>query len=853
MKNKSIFLLIILFQYLFFNISLCEEFIFEAKEIEILEKGNLVKATGNVRTVSADGTEIQGKETAYYRENLILKIKDNVIIDDKLNNIKINAEEGIYYKKKEIIKISKNVIVDDKLRNIITKGDEVIYDRNKNTVKISKNVIIDDKLNSIKINAKEIFYNKKHEIISSKGKAFANIKNQYKIESTDLFHNRKQMKIYSDKKTVMEDNLGNIFELGGFNFDIKKELLNAKKIVLFDNKNNKYFMENSLIDLKINEIVGKEIHIDFDNSLFGNKENEPRLKGKSIAANSQESTIYKGAFTTCKKNKDKCPPWSIYAEEVTHKKNEKIIEYKHAWLKIYDKPVAYFPYFFHPDPTVKRQSGFLMPKLINSNNFGTSIQIPYYNVISENKDLTFTPKIFFKNNIILQTEYRQANKNSDVIFDFGIKREKSDTETHFFSNFNRNLENRNLEINIEKVSNDNYLKINKITSPLINNTSTLNSFVNFDSFGESYNFNTSIEVYEDMSKINSDRFEYIYPSFKYEKNLKTNHQFDGGKLDFSSEGFQKKYNTNVYEASLVNDLNYTSKLSISPKGFQNNYRFLLRNVNSTSNNSTIYKEDENYKILSTIILDSRYPLIRNTEKFNDYLTPIFSLRYSPNATKNYVDLDTRLNFNNVFTIDRIGKNDMVEGGASITAGIEYSKKDKEDNDYINLRIANVIRNEKNYDLPTKSTLGNKRSDVIGNLNFNPSNFFNLEYEFSLENDLTRSNYNFLKTDFKINNFVTSFDFLEEDNFIGNKSYLTNKSTLNLNENKSVSFETSKNLDKNITEYYNLIYEYKNDCLTASIEYNKEYYSDNDLKPEENLFFSIKIIPFGEINIPNINQ
>ena len=172
---------------------------------------------------------------------------------------------------------------------------------------------------------------------------------------------------------------------------------------------------------------------------------------------------------------------------------------------------------------------------------------------------------------------------------------------------------------------------------------------------------------------------------------------------------------------------------------------------------------------------------------------------------------------------------------------------------IKLGIANVIRNEKNYDLLTKSTLGNKRSDVIGNLNFNPSNFFNLEYEFSLENDLTRSNYNFLKTDFKINNFVTSFDFLEEDNFIGNKSYLTNKSTLNLNENKSISFKTSKNLDKNITEYYNLIYEYKNDCLTASIEYNKEYYSDSDLKPEENLFFSIKIIPFGEFNIPNINQ
>ena len=37
---------------------------------------------------------------------------------------------------------------------------------------------------------------------------------------------------------------------------------------------------------------------------------------------------------------------------------KKIINYKHAWLEIYDKPIIYFPKFFHPDPTVKRQSGF---------------------------------------------------------------------------------------------------------------------------------------------------------------------------------------------------------------------------------------------------------------------------------------------------------------------------------------------------------------------------------------------------------------------------------------------------------------------------------------------------------------
>ena len=111
----------------------------------------------------------------------------------------------------------------------------------------------------------------------------------------------------------------------------------------------------------------------------------------------------------------------------------------------------------------------------------------------------------------------------------------------------------------------------------------------------------------------------------------------------------------------------------------------------------------------------------------------------------------------------------------------------------------------------------------------------------------------LKTSLKTNNFVTSFEFLDENNEIGNNSYLSNKTTFNFNENNNLTFKTSENLDKNITEYYNLIYEYKNDCLAAAIEYDKQYYSDESLKPEENILFSIKIIPFGNIKTPSITK
>ena len=78
-----------------------------------------------------------------------------------------------------------------------------------------------------------------------------------------------------------------------------------------------------------------------------------------------------------------------------------------------------------------------------------------------------------------------------------------------------------------------------------------------------------------------------------------------------------------------------------------------------------------------------------------------------------------------------------------------------------------------------------------------------------------------------------------------------KLVLNFNEKNSLIFETRENKEKSFTEFYNLIYQYKIDCLTAAIEYNKEYYNDQDLKPSENLFFKLSIIPFGGFNTPNL--
>ena len=62
--------------------------------------------------------------------------------------------------------------------------------------------------------------------------------------------------------------------------------------------------------------------------------------------------------------------------------------YKNAILQIYDIPILYFPKFFHPDATVKRRSGFLQPQFNNHRILGSSIYIPYFKEIDDDKDYT---------------------------------------------------------------------------------------------------------------------------------------------------------------------------------------------------------------------------------------------------------------------------------------------------------------------------------------------------------------------------------------------------------------------------------------------------------------------------------
>jgi LPS-assembly protein len=117
-----------------------------------------------------------------------------------------------------------------------------------------------------------------------------------------------------------------------------------------------------------------------------------------------------GVYTACEACKDdpkKPPLWQVKAARIIHDQGEKMLYFESARLEFFGVPMAYLPYFYTPDPTVKRKTGFLMPVFSTNSKYGFGVQTPYYFALAPDYDLTLTPRFTTKQGVLLQGEFRQ--------------------------------------------------------------------------------------------------------------------------------------------------------------------------------------------------------------------------------------------------------------------------------------------------------------------------------------------------------------------------------------------------------------------------------------------------------------
>ena len=847
----------------FFNVNADDQFNFDVTEIQISENGNKIIGSKSGTVKTDDGIIIDANEFEYNKISNTLIAKGSVKFIDQKNDYKIFADTIIYLKNEEKITTEGNskAIYNN---GLTINSNNFNFNKKQNTLNATKSVKIKNLEKDYEIYTEEITYYKNLEKMVTVGNTEAKIHSNYNFFSSDINYFLNKEILSSNNPSTIKDKNSNIYKLTKFNYQIEKEILKGEDFLIITNnklpKSDRFYFKDGMADLKNGTFFGKDIKINIHKDVFGRNKNDPRLVGVSATANNEVTTINKGTFTSCKINDD-CPPWSISANKIKHNKKKKQLSYENAYLKIYDFPIFYFPKFFHPDPSVNRQSGFLKPEINNSNILGSSISVPYYKEISDSRDITFTPTVFDKDIFMLENEYRKSDSKYNILIDYGfVKNYESPTTkkrknlSHFLLKFNKDLDLDNFEessmnLSLEKSTNDTYFKVfdQYITKSSVrpNDLNKLNNHLKLKLNNNDFNFESGIEIYEDLqTNNNSDKHQFILPYYYFNKEIIQN-RFDGI-LNFYSSGNNTLKDTNNFKSLIINDIDYNSINFLSKLGISTNYNLNIKNLNSIGKKTPNYKSSPQVELLGLLNIDSSLPLIKTNENYTNFLTPKISFRLNPSDMKNYSTSSNKVNVGNIFSKNRLGLTDTFEAGKSITLGLDFKRERKNDlekiNKYFEIKLATVLRDKEENFIPKESTLNRKNSNLFGTIKNEFSKNLSFNYDFALDNNYKSFEYNNLNALLSFNNFSTKISFIEENGEMGDSNVFENEISYKFDDQNYLSFNSRRNRKLNLTEYYNLVYEYKNDCLTAGIKYKKSYYEDRDLKPTENLLFTISLFP-----------
>ncbi|MBA4249239.1 MAG: hypothetical protein C0432_00760 [Candidatus Puniceispirillum sp.] len=246
----------------------------------------------------------------------------------------------------------------------------------------------------IKIQSQNFSLNNSEHSISAQGN----------VKSVITTSNKKMIKIYCDK---LEHNMKSR------TFSLKGSPLYPLSI--FTDKDEVLQSQEAQVSWDLKDIQLEPFEIKFgDNYTFNGK--------SAIRKNAQVSIMKDSHYTACKTCHNQAPFWSIKAEEIQRDEEEETISYKNIFLKIKSVPVLYLPYFSHPDPRVKRKSGFIRPILSKSNDLGYVLGTPIFYIFDSTQDMTITPVFMSAQGALLKSEYRKMLKEGLFSVDGSITR-----------------------------------------------------------------------------------------------------------------------------------------------------------------------------------------------------------------------------------------------------------------------------------------------------------------------------------------------------------------------------------------------------------------------------------------------
>lgn len=455
-----------------------------------------------------------------------------------------------------------------------------------------------------------------------------------------------------------------------------------------------------------------------------------RTEGK---VNELSDVVY-STCNLCKRDPSRPPLWEIRARSGVQDQERKRIEYQDAVLDIYGYPVAYLPYFWHADPSVRRESGFLIPNFGSASHIGPFFSLPYYWVLDNESDLTLTPLIATEAGPNLNARYRRRFDDGTLKLDgdLGYYLGKPQGDIFAKGQFSYN-DTWRYGFDIEQASSAAYLNDFRLSS--IGDILTTNVYA--EGFGVgAYSRLDAIAFQGLTSSINQAQLPYVLPRYQYEYFGQPDAL--GGRFTFFTESWNILRQQGTNDQRLGARFNWERPLT---GRFGEIYDFVLR-MDTAGYNAQHLNQDPNFSPLASaqsafaqpqVALKVNWPFVRDAGALGTQLIePIAQLIAAPNVggyrqntRPNEDSLYFEFSDENLFSLDRYPGLDRQEGGERLNAGL-HANWTLPDNAYFDGLVGQSYRvNRVDSYLPGQGLNETLVSDVVARATVSPGPWLNL--------------------------------------------------------------------------------------------------------------------------------
>ncbi len=470
------------------------------------------------------------------------------------------------------------------------------------------------------------------------------------------------------------------------------------------------------------------------------------------------------------------PLWELASDQTTHDSNEKMLHHVNPKLKIAGHTVLAAPRWSHPDPSVKRKTGFLQPSFTHGRAYGIGLVVPYFIATAPNHDLTLRPNFTTKQGPVADVEWRHRLANGQYnVRGYGVH-----------------------QMNPEEASDDSTWRgavrsagefsINDDWSWGWDGTATSDKeFLDDYDYDQREIAQSDVHVrglwdrtYVNAQALNfqslSDEISQDHlPSLPYVTGeTYFGEQLFGGELSFKWSSYAiwrddpntpfATVNHGSQQTRAVGEMRWRTQL-ISDAGLVMTPFARLRTdvTHSEDLPGAVSTSDTTGRVLPSAGFDMRYPFMASYGYGQSIISPVFQIIAATDETEtasigNEDAITLNFDHSSLFLEDRFTGLDRYEGGTRANVGLTYSFLGA-NGGFVRASAGESFHIAGENSFVAGSGLDGSQSDLVGAITFQPWDELSLSYEIRAEEDLSR-----------INRQEAQFS-LTLDRFAGNVGYL----------------------------------------------------------------------------------